>query len=1114
MTTGTTTLLSLALPVEGELDGTWGDVVNYGITDYVDIAVAGTLTLNGDGAVTLANTVGDASGTNIGSTTAQYAVIKITGTLTTTKVVTAPSYSKTYIVDNAATGGAVTFKASGQTGVSVAVGEKCTVYFNGTDYVKVASSVVDGVSTISFGSTGLTPSTATSGAVTVAGTLAVANGGTGVTTSTGTGNVVLSTSPTLVTPALGTPSSATLTNATGLPISTGVSGLGSGVATFLATPSSANLAATVTDETGSGSLVFATSPTLVTPALGTPSSATLTNATGLPISTGVSGLGANVATFLATPSSANLATAVSDETGSGSLVFATSPTLVTPALGTPSSATLTNATGLPISTGVSGLGTGVATALAVNVGSAGAPVVNGGALGTPSSGTATNLTGLPLTTGVTGTLPVANGGTGVTSSTGTGSVVLSASPALTGTPTVPTAATGTNTTQAASTAFVINQIGAISAGVTSFSAGSTGLTPTLATSGAVTLGGTLAVANGGTGVTTSTGTGNVVLSNSPTLVTPILGTPQSGNLANCTFPTLNQNTTGTAAGLSATLAVASGGTGVTTSTGSGSVVLSTSPTLTTPILGTPQSATLTNATGLPLTTGVTGLLPVANGGTGTATPSLVQGSNITITGTWPNQTIAATATTSGQYQAVASGALANGSKVVINADGTVSAVVSDSQSAGSAVACSGGDNINNSDGSISVGYDSTNNRVVVAYVTETGTRGRAAVGTVSGTSISFGTPVEFESTGVSSPSVAFDANTGKVVIAYNVGSAGKAIVGTVSGTSISYGTAVTFDASTVAYVRAVYDASSTKVVIAYQNTTTNYGWAIVGTVSGTSISFGTAVNFNAANSFYVSAAATGTNVVVSYRNGGNSNYGTAIVGTVSGTSISFGTAAVFHAAVANYIMSTYDSTNAKVVIGYVNNSNSDYGTAVVGTVSGTSISFGTPVVFNAAATYSSIAITYSPYANRVVIACWNSASGNNGATVIGTVSGTSISFGTSATYNSVTTFRPTLVYSSTAQKVVVAYQYNAANGVGNSQVLTVGFTNLTATNYIGISGAAYSNGATATIQTVGSVDDAQSGLTPGLAYYVQTDGTLSSTAGSPSVFAGTAVAATKILVKG
>ena len=463
-----TALLDLPLPVEGYFDGTWGDLVNNALTNYLDIAIAGTSAFTGDGAVTLDNTAGDDSVSNITANSGQYAFIRVAGTLTTTKIITvgtagSPAVSKSYIVDNAATGGTVTFKAYGQTGVSVAVGEKCFVYFNGTDYVKVASSVADGVTSVAGtgnvngitltgtvtstgnltlggtlsgvnlasqvtgtlpilnGGTGTTSTTFANLTTNVTGTLPIANGGTGTTSTTfanlttnvtgtlpilnggtgsttanltaGSGVTISGTWPNQTIAATG--SGGTITSVTAssplassggttpnisftgtLPVANGGTGTstpalvqGSGVTisgtwpnqTIAATGSGGTITGvtassplassggtapniSITSSTGSGAVVLATTPTLVTPILGTPQSATLTNATDLPISTGVSGLGTGVATFLATPSSSNLLAAVTDETGTGSLVFATSPTLVTPLLGTPTSGNLANCT--------------------------------------------------------------------------------------------------------------------------------------------------------------------------------------------------------------------------------------------------------------------------------------------------------------------------------------------------------------------------------------------------------------------------------------------------------------------------------------------------------------------------------------------------------------------------------------------------------------------------------------------------------------------------------------------------------------------------------------------------------------------------------------------------
>lgn len=180
MATGSTTLLGLALPVTGELSGSWGDVVNASITNLVDSAVAGTTTLSTDADVTLTTTA-------LAANQARQAILLWTATGSTTRTITAPAASKTYVVINA-TGGTQSIKLVGAgptTGITLVPGERCLAAWNGSDFIKIATTEADGVTTISFGTTGLTPSTATDGAVTVAGTLALANGGTGATTVSG-----------------------------------------------------------------------------------------------------------------------------------------------------------------------------------------------------------------------------------------------------------------------------------------------------------------------------------------------------------------------------------------------------------------------------------------------------------------------------------------------------------------------------------------------------------------------------------------------------------------------------------------------------------------------------------------------------------------------------------------------------------------------------------------------------------------------------------------------------------------------------------------------------------------------------------------------------------------
>ncbi len=473
----------------------------------------------------------------------------------------------------------------------------------------------------------------------------------------------------------------------------------------------------------------------------------------------------------------------------------------------------------------------------------------------------------------------------------------------------------------------------------------------------------------------------------------------------------------------------------------------------------------------------------------------------------------------GTQNFVASGTIANGQTVVINADGTV----------GIATLSTTGGTV----GSVGVfesaatfycasTYDTNTNKVVIAYVDQTNSNyGTAVVGTVSGTSISFGTPVVFESDDCSFSlynGCVFKDN--KIVIAYTDSgdsNKGKAIVGTVSGTSISFGSPSTFRNGTTYFVTAAPTNESNKVVISFKSAAeSSYGKATVGTIVGNNISFSSNHTFHSAATNYpriILHAATGK-LVISYVNDTN-NDNVAIVGTVSGTSISFGSPTVYKSSNnASKFAIAYDSTNEKVVIVYGDAGDNGRGTATVGTISGTSISFGTAV----AATSNGVAnmsASYEPTTGKVVIFYRDNGNSNKLTAVYGTISGTSISFSSEFVVNNITADDLTSVYDPDNGKLVITYRDTDDNNYGKSGVYTMAseVTNLTAENYIGIAAEAISNGATGKVNILGGVNTGQTGLTTAKTYYVQNNGTLATSAGSPSVIAGTSISNTKILIR-
>jgi len=278
-----------------------------------------------------------------------------------------------------------------------------------------------------------------------------------------------------------------------------------------ASTTSLQLATLISDETGSGSLVFGTSPVLTTPNIGTPSYAVLTSATGLPISTGVSGLGAGVATFLGTPSSANLASAITDETGSGALVFATSPTLVTPVLGAATGTSLSVSGNITVSSGNT-TGNGLILSDDGDI----VDMNDGFASMRFSSGVKIKSAKYSATDAIT------LASTGTLTATGN---VNSASLRVTTASSLGTVQSGTWNGSSISTTYTDAKVTAVN-GSTGAVTGLATTAGTLAQFGATTSAQLLGV------ISDETGSGALVFGTSPTLVTPDLGTPSAIVLTN------------------------------------------------------------------------------------------------------------------------------------------------------------------------------------------------------------------------------------------------------------------------------------------------------------------------------------------------------------------------------------------------------------------------------------------------------------------------------------------------------------------------------------------------------------------------------------------------------
>ena len=440
-----------------------------------------------------------------------------------------------------------------------------------------------------------------------------------------------------------------------------------------------------------------------------------------------------------------------------------------------------------------------------------------------------------------------------------------------------------------------------------------------------------------------------------------------------------------------------------------------------------------------------------------------------------------------QVEFVASGTLPNGKPVILKADGTVevvgigSAPVSESIPSGSIT------DINGTSASYKprVVFDpNTPGKCAVLFRDDSvGDHGKVAIGTISGTTVTFGTPGTYRDSSYmnSGQAIAYNPNVAnQLMVFYNLASPNNCYskVGTVSGTSISFGSAVQFKSGPGDNISVSFDPNTAgKFVLSYRDDSNNqYATSMVGTLSGTTASYGSAVVFNSGYSLYIDIAYdpnTAGKCLVAYADGNSTKVGMAKAGTVSGTSISFGSSATFNSGVTDYICLAADNTAGKYVIAYKHTSE-QMGYAIVASVSGSTVSYGTAAVFNSVES-DRIGIACDPNTTgKFVIVSQEVSAGRHGQSHVGTISGTSLTFGSKQEFAAAEVRENRVAFNPSPASAGQFYISFNAGGIGKAilgqMAATAQATNLTSTNLIGISAGAAADTATAKINVWGGIN--------------------------------------------